>query len=174
MKTLSLKRAAAWSLLSLLGVGCGSVTIDKSSSNASGSGSGSGSATGAGGASSASASASSGGDVGGGIGFGGFPAMSSSDVGAGGSPDMPALFDCFGCLCDGATHFCELFTGGGPTPPPGPPPEPTCPEDNAPNRCKPIPAACSPMATCQCVSPQMGGCTCDVNHQGITVVCVLP
>lgn len=171
MKANRLNRAAAWSLLALLGVGCGSVTVDKSSSNASGSGTGSESATGAGGA---SASASSGGDVGGGIGFGGFPAMSSSDVGAGGSPDMPGLFDCFGCLCDGSINYCKVNTGGGPTPPPGPPPEPLCDMAPAQNRCIPLPAECLSMATCQCVTSQQGNCGCKVDHGGITVNCVLP
>lgn len=177
MKTLPLKRAAAWSLVALLGVGCGSVAVDKSSSNASASGSGSGtgseSATGAGGASSASASGSSGGDVGGGIGFGGFPATSSG-VGAGGSPAMPGPFDCAGCICDGSTHYCKLLEGGGPTPPPGPPPEPLCSQFPEQLRCLPLPAACFPTATCQCINPGQGGCTCKVDPAGITVTCVLP
>lgn len=170
MKSPDSMRAAASCLVALLAAACGSVIVDKSSSNASASGS----AAGAGGAGTTGASSSSGGDVGGGIGFGGFPAMSSSDVGTGGSPAMPGLFDCFGCLCDGSTNYCELLTGGGPTPPPGPPPEPMCDAVPGPTRCKPLPAACLPVATCQCVSSQQGNCTCEVDHAGITVTCVLP
>jgi hypothetical protein len=167
MSSTSLKLAMAWSLAATLAAACGSVDVDKkASSNASGS------ATGAGGA---GTSSSTGGDVGGGIGFGGAPGTSSSTVSAGGSPAMPGTFDCNGCLCDGATHFCEqVFHDPSPPPPPGPPPEPLCADDAGLSGCKPIPAACLPTATCQCVDPQLGSCVCKVDHAGITVTCTLP
>jgi hypothetical protein len=173
MSASALKIAAVWTFVAVLAAACSSVGVDKSSANASASGAG-----GASTASSASASGSTSSDVGGAIGFGGFPATSATsggEGGAGGSPAMPGLFDCNGCLCDGATHYCELVSGGkAPGPPPGPPPQPMCPEDAGAIRCKPIPAECLPMATCKCVDPQQGPCTCTVDPQGITVTCNLP
>lgn len=140
---------------------CSSVAVDKSGSNASASG------TGAGGASVASSS-SGGGDTG----LGGFSAASTGQGGAGGSPSMPGLFDCAGCLCDGATHYC--ITHDGPKAPGPPPPEPTCPEDGGPLNCMPLSIECLSKPTCQCVAAKMGACQCDVLPQGISVHCVIP
>ncbi|MEP7123871.1 MAG: hypothetical protein ABJE95_23280 [Byssovorax sp.] len=168
MRSPSVKLALIFSAAATLAGACSSVAVDtKSTSNASGS------ATGAGGAASASSSSGVIEDVGGGTGFGGFPGTTSGAGGTGGSPSMAGMFDCNGCLCDGATHYCELQFGGA-APPPGPPPEPMCDADAGPIRCKPIPSACLPMATCQCIYPQEGPCTCKVDPGGITVTCNLP
>jgi hypothetical protein len=158
-------------VMAMLPAACGSVTLDRASASASATGTG-----GAGAGTGTSSGSSTGGDVGGSIGFGGFPDTTGGTGGAGGTPSLPGHFDCGGCACDGATHYCELQVGLKKLPPPGPPPEPLClePDGMSPNSCKPIPAACLPEATCACVYPNLGVCSCKVDPQGITVLCNLP
>jgi hypothetical protein len=166
----------ATALTGLFGVAliasCGTSVVAPADSAA---GTSSSTGSGAAGTGGAPTSATTSGDSGGAIGFGGFAATSGgSEVGAGGSPDMPGLFDCGGCLCDGATHYCRIDGGGGPTPPPGPPPMPTCPEDPAATSCKPLPAECLSSPTCACLGWPNSICSCAVEHEGIVVKCVYP
>ena len=153
-----------------LTMACGSVVLEPSTSNSVGSGG----TTGSGGSTASSGNGGNGvtsGD-GGAIGFGGY-GSSGETVGGGGSPSMPGMFDCHGCLCDGATHYCDLGSAGPPSPP-GPPPEPMCAEDGGAVDCLPIPAECLPAPTCACIKPEQSFCKCDVLSGGITVTCNYP
>lgn len=142
------------------------------------------SASGAGGGNQGSAS-SGGGTSATGMGGAASSVTSSVTTSSAGGPDAstdagdatitPMPFDCQGCLCDGATHYCLVIHGGAPAGngPKGPPPEPTCDDDASPNDCKPLPAMCAGKPSCACLD--MGGaCQCDEMGGGVTVTCVLP
>src|SRR6185369_1636775 len=84
---------------------CGSVETQQESAGTTGSG-GSG-----------AMSASSSGGMGGSIAFGGQGGQAGSDAMLDTTPIVTSPFDCNGCLCDGATHYCIVYHGGAPTPP---------------------------------------------------------
>lgn len=130
---------------------------------------GASSTAGAGGAaaSSSASAGSGGGGQGGGQagGQGGAVADAGSDA-----PFVGMPFDCDGCTCDGATHLCMRFMGGG-----KPPPRPAfdCGADGGPTACVPIPAACLPVPTCECVNAHTCG-GCYAQNGGLFFTCSAP
>jgi hypothetical protein len=151
---------------------CGGSTEDTRTATAGAAGAGSGGAS-SGGAGGASGSAGSTGP--GGVGGfaipdgGGFPDgfLDGAVLGEGG------LFDCGGCACDGATHFC-LHVAAGAIGAPPPPDAPAC-DDAGAKGCQPLPASCGNSPSCGCLpSPYGGACTCSDVGGGLEVFCALP
>jgi hypothetical protein len=159
-------RCWLWASPALVVAACG--TADPARTAAA-TGSGGGTASAAGGAAGSSGSTSQ-----------GIPWTQMTSTGAGGqdaAPDVPFVpgpFDCAGCLCDGATHFCLVAHGG--SPPPPPPPEPLCPEDASDGPCFPLPSACMGHPSCACANPAPyppGLCFCTEAGGGVSVSCNL-
>jgi hypothetical protein len=143
---------------------CGSSSEDAVASKHAG---GAGGAT-SGGSAGAAVAGSAG--VSGGLQLGGSGGMPVPDA----TVDGPVLldagwFDCGGCACDGATHYC-LYTSGGFAPPP-PPDASVCEEDGGSSHCKPLPGGCSP-PSCACVTGP--ACSCTDDGGGLRVSCAYP
>lgn len=123
-------------------VGCGEVEL------------GEGKKVGAGGSADASGEAS------------GAPTDASAGVG-GQPPDAQPLpeagwFDCAGCECDGTTHYCLRFSGGGMSLLSSPPLDAAVctPPDGGFLGCLPLPAGCGP--SCDCVMQSFVSSPCTV------------
>lgn len=108
------------------------------------------------------------------IGFGGMGGTSAYD----GSVDpnyMPNLFDCDGCACDGATHYCRQVYAGAQVPPA--PDAGSCSElDAGWSSCIPIPPDCISAPSCACLDTYNGACQCQLVEEGagFWVQCFLP
>lgn len=100
----------------------------------------------------------------------------ASDAPSDGSVSDAGLFDCMGCACDGATHYCTVYYAGAKVPPSPPPPDAAaCTEVDAGPGCAPLPAACAPSPSCQCLDIIPGGfCQCSELAEGLLVECFLP
>ncbi|HRI07478.1 MAG TPA: hypothetical protein PKW35_06660, partial [Nannocystaceae bacterium] len=84
------------------------------------------------------------------------------------------LFDCHGCGCDAATHYCVTVLGGGL---PGllPGDLTPCPDVVDPylDGCHPFPAPCVDDPSCACLG-DIPGCFCDEQPDHAHVTCPLP
>jgi hypothetical protein len=174
MRALLLKACAAGLSITAAVGACSSIDVPSSAS---------GSAAGAGGAASdATSNAASTGEGGtivfvgsGGSGgqIGGDAGIEDAWVSDGGD------FDCKGCACPSATHYCETTSGGAPvspSPPPPTPPQPgspKCEEVDASTSCVPVPDKCVQAMTCDCIKPYPF-CDCENDGTGFYVKCVLP
>lgn len=90
-----------------------------------------------------------------------------------GVEDGGGLFLCFGCVCDGRTHYCD--TGSGPGAP-IPDDASACPDAEGWSQCTPLPDGCAP-ATCSCLLPEDPGlCRCEHSDSGdgLNAGCVYP
>jgi hypothetical protein len=88
----------------------------------------------------------------------------------GGSGGTLGWFQCAGCLCNGATHYCYGWTSGaGTTGYDGGPvydPDAACPEQSS---CIPLPPQCAGNPSCECLGT---GCSCGlVADAGYSVQC---
>jgi hypothetical protein len=152
---------------------CGASTEDSiARAHAGGSG---GTSTGGSGATSDASAGAGAGPSGGASGSGGFAASAGAVADA--SLDSPSVtdagwFDCGGCACDGTTHYCVEWVGGGAYAPPPPPPDAAvCAGDAGfpTGGCLALPANCSGPPSCDCVPTGCGVCT--VVPGGLLVTC---
>jgi hypothetical protein len=148
--------------LTLVALGCGSSSNQNASAGT----------TGAGGAiTTSSATTTSGAGGAGGV-------TTASGTGGGWVDGGPrALFDCGGCLCDGATHYCQVTQAGAHSGPgQGRPPAPPCDDADAgaPNGCIPLPSQCLNDVQCACIAPMPGPCSCMDLGPGLEILCALP
>lgn len=166
------------SLLKASGLGVLIAAVMFACSSADGPKTAAGSVSGAGGASASS-----------GAGQGGFIVLVGSGGGASsvdaGVEDAwisdGGYFDCKGCACPSATHYCETTLGGAPLPPfpPFPPPtppqpgDPKCDEVDGYTSCAPIPDQCLSALTCSCIEPYPF-CDCSNDGTGFYVTCAFP
>jgi hypothetical protein len=111
---------------------------------------------------------------------GGFGGLQLSDA-APPSFDGPDLadagwFDCSGCACNGATHYCLEVTGGAKgLPGAPPPPDAALCGDTGSFGCTPLPPDCVDAPSCSCIPVQFGGaCQCSDDGGGLLVFCALP
>ena len=81
-------------------------------------------------------------------------------------------FDCFGCVCDAADHFCvELIPGV------LPPllPDGICPDSTLfEGGCVPFPDECAQDPSCACLGNLPGACSCQKGESPVLVKCPLP
>lgn len=95
--------------------------------------------------------------------------------------DAGGPFLCFGCVCNGADHFCLAVASGDHTAPlsidGGFGDAAACEPDAGYAGCVPIPSQCMAEPSCACVLADVGGpCTCmiDGTGAGLDVGCALP
>jgi hypothetical protein len=79
-------------------------------------------------------------------------------------------FDCMGCICDGATHYCRVSHAGAPKRPFLP--DAAACSDLASSFCIPLPESCQGTPSCSCASE--APCICQSAGGGILVECFYP
>lgn len=93
-------------------------------------------------------------------------------------PDLAdaGWFDCSGCACNGATHYCLQVAGGAKVLPGAPPPpDAALCGDTGSFGCTPLPPDCADAPSCSCIPVQLGGaCQCSDDGGGLLVFCALP
>jgi hypothetical protein len=109
---------------------------------------------------------------------------SAQQTGSGGSggaleAGTRGLFDCNGCMCDGATHYCKItLAGAAPSHQEKPPPGPdgcTDADAGAPDGCIPLPSTCLPDPACTCIEANaLAWCACSDESAGLKLTCMLP
>lgn len=87
-------------------------------------------------------------------------------------------FDCYGCLCDAETSYCQQVFGGLTARASIPLPPKLCPvvePDSLGSGCVLFPAVCGGVPTCDCLSTMNGDCDCEeVGPAVFEVICQLP
>lgn len=92
-------------------------------------------------------------------------------------PDLAdaGWFDCDGCACNGATHYCLVVDSFPFLPNAPPPPDAASCDTAAGSGCTPLPADCLEAPSCSCIPPKYGGgCDCSDDGGGLRMYCVLP
>lgn len=79
-------------------------------------------------------------------------------------------FDCYGCACDGTTHYCLSWSAGIAAPPL--PDAATCDDSS---HCTPLPSDCLAPPSCSCVGyGPSDPCFCEDSGGGLLVQCSAP
>jgi hypothetical protein len=153
------------------------------SAAACGSSSSTGSTGGTGGSSSGGSNTggtSSGGSAGAGgvAGSGGVPDAGSDASDGGPFVADAGMFDCQGCGCNGATHYCVNIMAGTQVMEPFGTGECTDVTDPTAEGCHPLPADCKGVPSCGCLPSPLpgagGACDCGDSGGGLTYSCALP